>query len=353
MKHLLIIDIIFSRVRYHVHEFKSFLKNIIYFLRNINSFEKGHYFINSRVIIKNDYLIHDHFNKTTLSKKPKIKIYNKFGRLGSGKDMLGFHPDMYIEIDFKNKIVSKTFFKEVDLSEYSNRRNQLSKYVAAPRYTLVNNKKYEEELIHGRRFVLNEANTCKLKKLLNEFKDFTISSLSLNEPLDSAADQLHLISQVLCRKIDIDIKFFEKLLLTSKVVVSKGSDMAGANILETNDRLVLIDWEPKELKNRFFWTDAINLIIKSDPIGFVQGKYTKYLNTLLMLDGINTDDVDKKKYLISILCASFVGNLKNIHTIDLCMESQNCPCRGFSFVKEYHLFKVSRMAIRFMDRYAN
>ena len=344
---LVLLDIAFTRLSLAFLKYVKLLKNALYFITYSNTFEPGVYIINSRFIIKQGITDNEHFIKTTLTKRPQFRIRKNGCSDKGARNMLGFHPDMHIMIDFEQKVVVKTFLSKVDMHEYESNRRLLTNFISAPKFKVRDKNTYQEELVPGREFLLTSSNKAKFNSLLKQYLRMTET---IEQTFPHRATQncdLSLLENYFKPQHDIDFGMLMLLLTTPIMALSKGSDIAGPNIIEDTNRLFLIDWEPKELKIRPFWTDPINLLIKCDPKGFVDNKYQEYLLKLLQRCLSAQAIVENDKLIRTVLAASFLMNLPKIHQFDLVENGTTISEKHIQKVTKLDLEKVSRNIERF------
>ena len=353
MKNLLLLNLIIQRLIARLKPARLFIQNLFYFLLNMRDLKPGTYIINPRVIMQKKYIKHQHFKKTTLDLYPRVTIYNFCGSKNSAVSMVGFHPDLRYTIDFSAQMVIKSFNVDVNLENYSKKRSAMSKYIVAPSYYPIDAKQYSEELILGKSFNIGNDNYYKFKELLANYKMFLENSAKIHMSKENNKKWVDPITNRLAEQIPLNSALFEELIMTNYICLSKGSDIAGPNIIESAEGLVLIDWEPKELKYRRFWVDIINLILKCDPNGYMQGKYESYLREIFSAFGINNSMGNEAEDNNAIILASFLTNLKNIDHLDLVDDDAHFPCRGLSSIRALDLQKVCRSTKRFLETYMN
>lgn len=317
----------------------------------MNDFKRGIYIINPRVIMQKEYINHQHFIKTTLNLYPRVNIYNLCGSKNSSVSMVGFHPDLRYSIDFLRRKVTKSFYIDVNLEKYSKKRSAMGKHIASPRYKIIDKKKYYEELILGDPFNLSSENYHKFIDLLDGYKAFIKTSSLVCVATSETKKKLEVITKTASDEIKLDSELFVNLMSTNYICLSKGSDIAGPNIIESDEGLVLIDWEPKELKYRRFWIDVVNLIMKCDPVGFMLGKHDIYLTEIFLAHGISDVDHDKIETKIAIIFASLLANLSDIDNVDLVENYDHLPCGGLTQVNILDLQKICRSTRRFVTTY--
>ena len=351
MKILLFVNLIIQRLKFRYKYIRLFIINLSFFLLNFRAFKTGKYIINSRVIIQKAYIEHEHFQKTIMNWKPTITLNNYLGSKESAISMIGFHPDLRYTIDFDNQTVTKSFYRDVNLLQYSGKRMAFSNYVAAPEYEIIDANQYREDLIIGKPFSLNQQNTNKFDMLLAEYNNFLCASVYRRDDNTDHRKEFSGISRRIDTLININKSLFNSLVFTNYFILSKGSDIAGPNIIEAEERLVLIDWEPSALKYRRFWVDVINLIIKSDPAGFTKGKYDLYLKELFSRFGIITSSPSEIEDKMAIFCASTLVNLKKLDEVDLRDDSEQLPCRGLTRISKLDIHQVARSARVFVRRF--
>lgn len=353
MKIILFLNILFVRLSSKFYTITGFLRNILYFCRYSKTFERGVYLINSRLIIKQDITDNEHFIKTTLSKWPKLYITKKSYSDPGARNMLGFHPDMYIHINFQTKVVSKSFLRSINLVNYEKRRRLLTDYISAPMFQVIDSKTYREELISGREFVLTESNKNKFHLLLLQY----ITMIESTGQLRATEAQGYLKNTSLKTKLenylDIDINILELLLASQNITMSKGSDIAGPNIIESESKLLLIDWEPKELKYRLYWTDPINLIMKCDPNGLIRSQYQGYLIKLLQNCIPKSTIIENDRFLITLITASFIMNIPKLHQVDLVGKEAENTTTQINKLTKLDLEKIIRDVKRFYQNLKN
>lgn len=351
MNGLLIINLVFKKIQFKLKYVRLFIFNLRYFLCNLRQLSPGTYVINSRVIIQKQYVDHEHFRQTILNWKPRITLYNVWGSKDSQENMIGFHPDLKYTIDFDNRIVTKSFYRDMKLVSYSQKRNIMSNHVSAPDYQIIDTNQYREELIMGKPFCISSKNVEKFDKLLSEFNDLLSSSNYSRVISMEPTKELAQIAQVIMSHININKSLFFALICTNHISLSKGSDIAGPNIIEAEDRLVLIDWEPNALKYRRFWVDIINLMIKCDPIGFLNGEYDGQLVELFYNHDIGTNLPITIEDKVAIFCASALVNIKSIDQIDLLEDLDQLACGGITSIKTLEIQQVARSAKGFFKKY--
>lgn len=351
MKNLLLLNLIIQRLKSSLKPTHLFIRNFSYFLTHMSEFKRGVYIINPRVIMQKEYISHEHFRKTTLDLYPRVNIYNVCGSKNSSVSMVGFHPDLRYTIDFLKRKVIKSFYIDVNLEEYCKKRSKMSKHIAAPRYKLIDKKKYYEELIIGDPFNLSSDNYYKFINLLDSYKVFLRTSLHVCIATSATKKELNRITTAVSENIKFDPVLFVNLMSTNYICLSKGSDIAGPNIIESDVGLVLIDWEPRELKYRRFWIDVINLIIKCDPIGFMLGKHDIYLTEIFLAHGISDVEFKKIETKNTIIFASLLANLNHIDNVDLVEDYDHLPCGGLTHVNILDIQKICRSTKRFVTAY--
>lgn len=351
MKILLLINLITQRLKFRYKYIRLFIINLRFFLLNFRSFKTGKYIINSRVIIQKAHIEHEHFQKTIMNWKPSITLNNYLGSKESAISMIGFHPDLRYTLDFDNQTVTKSFYRDMNLLQYSGKRREFSNYVAAPEYEIIDANQYREDLIIGKPFSLNHQNVIKFDMLLAEYNNFLSASVYQSDDYTDQRKEFSEISRCIDKLININKSLFNSLVFTNYFSLSKGSDIAGPNIIEAEEKLVLIDWEPGALKYRRFWVDVINLIIKSDPTGFMQGKYDPFLKELFCKFGVNTKPTNEIDDKIAIFCASTLVNLKKLDEVDLRDDPEQLPCRGLTRISKLDIYQVARSARVFLKKY--
>jgi hypothetical protein len=342
------IRIIYSNAR----TFLYLIKNIGYFLLRINSFERGSYSINAKLIYKVGSLRSQHLLDTVAIRPPRVIVYNPFGCNVGGDLLIGFHPDQRYKIDFNNKTIIRTYYDDHALNHYSILRTEMTAFIPAPRFDILGALSYREEFIDGFTFQLAAGNLQKFDSLLSNFLALVGSTARAIRYSCNSIERLVEAVNYAYRKVDADRDLLFELLVHANMVVSKGSDLAGPNLLESDSGLFLIDWEPKELKYRRAWIDPVNLIVKCDFQGLIAGDYTKYIAGLFSACGVDHDFRCTDREIRSILFASLLCNLPELHKFDLRFDFNRLPCSGLSRIKTFHIQKVIRSTLMYMRRYA-
>jgi len=300
-------------------ELKYFLTTLKYFLMHFRNYEPGWYNINRKFIVKADIEVNNHFYNTILRLRPFIKLYNLFGSKDCVTDFVhGMHPDMDIKIYPQKELIKRIFKQPVLNNDYQKRRDLIQQFIPGPSFSINTNYEYEERLLIGESFTLSKNNNHQFIILLNQFKNLAISESKINNIIDSKNIKpiFKAYSDIISKKIQIDLNFLQNLLSTSHFVVSKGSDLAGPNIIMSKNNLILIDWEPRELKSRAYWSDLVNLILNTDPTGFFSYKYRLiFLELIKAVDNLNLN-INDKNFINTLAAANSFWNLPNLHFLD-------------------------------------
>ena len=325
-------------------EIKLFLFSLIYFFVNSRRFDYGWYEINRKFIIKENIYVNEHFKNINESLKPNIKLYNFLGRTNNITNYVyGFHPEMNIKIFPNSKIITRKFHKPQLASDYSDRRSSMQKYIPGPKFKIKNDFEYDEEILSGKSFQISEDNKVFLI-LLDQYRKLSVNLNYLNEKiknLDSLRSVTRLYEKTIMNRLSINPKLLIRLITNPLYVISKGSDLAGPNLIYSDNKIISLDWEPRELQHRVFWSDISNLILNVDPAGFFLGKYNNFLKEFFN----SIDDMvlnDDNKLSNTIVAASIFWNLPNLHFIDF--ESINLNQLD-SIIKNISIDDLERAAI--------
>lgn len=293
-----------------------------YFFLNCFVFEKGWYRVNRKFIAKNNLSINKHFTETILKIRPTLNLYNFFGSNKTKTEyVLGLHPKMHIKIFPKSGIIKRIFKKPSIDIPYEEKRNLMQKYIPGPKFEVINQNEFHEDLIDGEAFIFSRRYELQFLILLDKFKNLAISH-NKYEKIICSNKQLYNISKMYSEmikdKLDINIETLKYICTTPSLVLSKGSDLAGPNlILKKGDNLFLIDWEPHELKYRVFWSDILNLVIKVDPVGFFSGTYNLFLKDFFFSFERKIDIFKDSNIYNTLAAANSFWNIPALHFAEL------------------------------------
>jgi hypothetical protein len=309
-------------------ELERFFCAIQWFWHNATRFDRSWYIINRKFIVKDGLEIHEHFLSNIMNIKPAIKVFNFWGSKGKKTNFaLGLHPDMEIKIFPNSEIVCRKFKQPVINTCYGERRALMQAYLPGPPFKLKSPFEFEEKLLPGKKFEYSALHKTKFHFLLQRLCDLSLDLNSRNSKASGSACLQSLVkayAEMLQIRIPIDQGFLTTLLTTQFWVPSKGSDLAGQNLILLGDELVAIDWEPKELKYRPYWSDIVNLIIRTDLDGLFRGSYTKKISYLIKGVTGYSPDLNEAILFNTLVAASSFWNLPILHFLDFENLSVGC-----------------------------
>jgi hypothetical protein len=303
-----------------LNNYRKFLYSLGRFLSKGREFERTWFHINRKFITKQGILVNDHFKQTILSLRPTLKLYNFLGKKGNVNNFVyGIHPDMEIMI-FPHRGLVRRIFKRPELTgEYLELRLLMQKYLPGPKFSLKSHFEYDEQMLLGLDFVFSAQNQPHFLKLLDHFRELAVNNCVTHDKISTSISFMSVFRKyeaLLSTSLQIDSGLLSSILATPSFVPSKGSDLAGPNILFEENRLSLLDWEPRELQYRVYWSDIINIILSVDPAGFFSGKYRHFIMDLLREIGGPIPELDDRVFCNTLVAANSFWNMSDVHFLD-------------------------------------
>lgn len=303
-----------------LHNYKKFFYSLACFFAKGREFERTWFHINRKFITKQGVLVNDHFKQTILGLRPNLRLYNFLGKKSNVSNFVyGIHPDMEILI-FPHSGLVRRIFKQPELtSEYSDLRLLMQKYLPGPKFSIKSLFEYDEQLLLGVDFELSAQNQPHFSKLLEQLRELAANSCVTHDKIPVSISFMSVFGKyeaLLPGSLQIDSGLLASILTTPLFVPSKGSDLAGPNILFEKTRLSLLDWEPRELKYRVYWSDILNIVLSVDPAGFFSGKYRDFITGFLREIGGPIPELDDRVLCNSLVAANSFWNMPEVHFCD-------------------------------------